>query len=352
MTSFVCVVCFEEHTERLPLPKLSTLNGDVFRAADCNHPVCQVCLASFVTARVEDQRAFGVRCPFESCKNELHQQDIDNLSQRGALASEVAKKFAELRKQDYTARFSALTDDTHAHTVDDYRLMRQLWATTRRCPRCNVIMERSEGCNSFGCICGHKFDFLKAPRGCGDGIEDFDSVIHLAAEFEMPFKDAQQRVAAACAMGIARYQRVLSKATQKHIPLNVAEVHARADLRQDSALQELKNARCKRRLDKKTALLMSQLSISFEDAALLLEQAKSGDGSTWARIREARRLQSHAYGDPSVPLSNATVSQANQTDTMSFTGVNMTSPESKLPVISQECARSCAEHTPEKNAEE
>lgn len=268
-------------------------------------------MAKFVAVRVEEQRAFGIRCPFEMCKSELHEQDIETLVKSGALAPQVGLRLAELRKQDYTARLSSLTDLTQLHSADDYKLMRRLWSSTRRCPRCNVIMERSEGCNSFGCICGHRFDFHKAPRGCGDGIEDFDSVLQLAAEFDMPLNDATERVRHAHMKGIKKYQRVLSFATSKQIPLSLAEVHAQAMLGQDSALKELRDARYKRRLDRKSNVLMTQLDISLEHAVQLLEQAKTGDDTVRARIREARQLQSHAHPHSTVPKLNSTAPEVN-----------------------------------------
>lgn len=288
MAAFNCVVCFEERAERLPLPKLSTLNGDTMRASDCNHPVCQACMAAFVVARVEEQRVFGIRCPFESCKVELHEQDIANLVSRGALSVDIQKRFAQLRKNDYTARVESFSDDTQVRTVEDYKLMKMLWASTRRCPRCNVLMQKSQGCNSFGCICGHRFNYSQAPRGCGDGIEDFDSVITLAADFQMDLQEAQRRVVDGQKKGITKYQRVLSMADQKQIPLSLAEVHMQAFLRQPSALEELREARCTRRLDKKAESLSSRLAISMDEAKHLLEQAKLGDAAAWARIRQAR----------------------------------------------------------------
>jgi len=318
--AFQCLVCFEERTERLALPKLCTLNGDVLRAADCNHPICRECMAKFVAVRVEEQRAFGIRCPFEMCKNELHEQDIETLVKSGALAPQVGERLAELRKQDYTSRLSSLTDLTQLHSADDYKLMRRLWSSTRRCPRCNVIMERSEGCNSFGCICGHRFDFLKAPRGCGDGIEDFDSVLQLATEFDMPLNDATERVRQAHMKGIKNYQRVLSFATSKQIPLNLAEVHAQAILRQYSALEELRDARYKRRLARKANVLMTQLDISLERAVQLLQQAEIGDDTGGhqqaeirARIREARQLQSRVHPNSTEPQMNSSAREVNLT---------------------------------------
>lgn len=294
MEGFKCAVCFEERTERLPLPKLCTLNGDVLRTADCNHPVCQRCMAAFVVARVEEQRVFGIRCPFEACKNELHEQDVQKLVELGALDAGVSKRLAELRKQDYSARISALTEEVRPLTVDDFRLMKKLWASTRRCPRCSVLMEKSEGCNSFGCICGHRFNFSQAPRGCGDGIENFDSVISLAADFEMPLEEAKQCVKDGQKKGIAKYQQVLTKAKQKQISISLAEVHVQAMLGNGTAQAQLRDARHGRKVDKRAVLLMDQLGMSQDEAWRLLDMAKAGDPEAWTKIRQAKDLQAAA----------------------------------------------------------
>jgi len=277
--------------ERLPLPKLSTLNGDVLRAGDCNHPVCQDCTASFVVARVQEQRVFGIRCPFEGCQNELYEPDIENLVQRGALAGDFGKRLSDLRKQDYTARLLDLTDEGREHTAEDYKLMRRLWTSTRRCPRCNVIIEKSEGCNSFGCTCGHRFNFLKAPRGCGDGIEDFDSVMALAGDFQMTMQTAMQCMQEANKAGIKKYKRVLVHSSRMQIPLSLAEVYVRASLGQGPALAQLQDARVARRLDKKARRLMALMGIPFEDAMQLLQQAHAGDQTAQVKIQGARQLQ-------------------------------------------------------------
>merc|ERR1719456_1463672 len=74
--SFTCQICFEEHSLRLTLPQLKTGNGDLLRHGDCGHPVCIQCMAAWVTARVEEQRVFGICCPAAGCRNELFEQDV------------------------------------------------------------------------------------------------------------------------------------------------------------------------------------------------------------------------------------------------------------------------------------
>lgn len=289
MGAFRCVVCFEDRTERLPLPKFATLNGDVLRQGDCNHPVCQACMAAFVTARVEEQQVFGIRCPFLSCRNELYEQDVEQLVQNGALAAEIGTRLSDLRKQDYKARISDLMDETQELTIDDYRMMKQLWASTRRCPRCNVLMEKSQGCNSFGCICGHRFTFTKAPRGYGDGDRDFEAVIGLAIEFQMHLPEARRCVEEGRQKGIKKYQQVLSLAKQREIRVDLAELHVLAGLGHESALAQLRESRAAKKLENKAKALGRQLGTPLHEARQLLEEAYAGDTVAQSLIRVARQ---------------------------------------------------------------
>jgi len=193
--AFTCQVCFEETDKRFALPKLSTGNGDVLRQQDCQHPICQECLAHFVTARVEDQLVFHVRCPFEGCTNEIFEQDVKRLATAtpAALPEGVATRFAELRARDFTAHAASLRESwTSLIKEEDHELIRKLWQSTRLCPRCSLVIERSAGCNSFFCVCGHHFDFASAPRVVGNGIRNFGDVIRLAGNLKVPPEDVQK----------------------------------------------------------------------------------------------------------------------------------------------------------------
>lgn len=184
-----CQVCFEEVKHRLELKSLKTGNGDVLRSEDCGHLICRTCMASYVVARVEEQRVFGVRCPAIGCKNELYEHDVRRLVECGDLAQDVHDRFAEIRSRDYTARAKDLTD---VMCQDDYELLRCVWETTRSCPRCKLVIEKSQGCNSFYCICGHHFDYQQAPRAVGNGCKSFGRVISLAENLRISVNEAEQ----------------------------------------------------------------------------------------------------------------------------------------------------------------
>lgn len=192
--SFSCIVCYEPRSTRLALPKLQTGNGDVLRSADCEHPVCQACMAAFVASRVEEQRVFNVRCPSIGCTAELFEQDVTRLSQLGLLDGTVCNRFAELRARDFSARAQVFSQDLMAQTVEDndFDLVLQLWKTTRLCPRCSLVIERSSGCNSFYCICGHHFDYMSAPRLVGNGVKNYGKVIRMAKHCGLPLMEAEK----------------------------------------------------------------------------------------------------------------------------------------------------------------
>merc|ERR1712216_314611 len=110
----------------------------------------------------------------------------------------------------------------------------------------------------------------------------------------MSLNDAIERVRQAHLKGIQKYQRVLSLSTSKHIPLCLAEVHVQAMLGQRSALKELRDARRKRRLDRKANVLMTELDISLEHAV------PTGDETARARIRQVKHFQSPLHPNSTV----------------------------------------------------
>jgi len=281
MTAFQCQICFEQCANRLLLPRLATLNGDVLRAADCGHPVCQSCMAAWVSAKVEDMRAFGIYCPMESCRSELFEQDVQKLVKAGALGSQIAERLALLRKQDYTSRFLQVYNDL----CSDKQLL-----SMRLCPRCNVIIEKKSGCNDFGCICGHRFNFAAAPR-----IKDIDSecVNELTSRHGMSQRDAVQHVIVAITKGIRNYRRVMKLAQNRQIAVHLVELHEQASLGQDAALAQLRDARHARNNVKRQHLLVTQLHMSADEARAVLKEARAGNDAAWAKIRLSRQLRAN-----------------------------------------------------------
>jgi len=162
----------------MELPYVATGNGDVLRQNDCNHPICRDCMATYITVRVNEQRVFSIRCPFDGCRNEIYEQDLRHLKECGKLGNDVLERFAELRARDFTGRATSFDDmvPTSQEDVDFLLRMREM----RLCPRCKLIMQRSEGCNSFYCICGQHFNYALAERPVCNGVSKFQWVVALA----------------------------------------------------------------------------------------------------------------------------------------------------------------------------
>jgi len=256
--AFTCQVCFEEKDQRLPLNKLATGNGDILRSADCQHPICQACLATFVATRVQEQFVFNVRCPFEGCVNELFEQDVTRLVGAGAIEPSVSERFAELRARDYTARAQSLSEELTdckmavVQKEQDLDLLQTIWQTTRLCPRCSLIIERSHGCNSFYCICGHHFDYATAPRVFGNHIRRYSGVIDVARTLRLSLQDAERYGGDARSLGKA-WTRERALAAHCHV-----------------------------------SRIAREARLGMDDAWQLYQQAASGDKDAQRQIRAAR----------------------------------------------------------------
>lgn len=218
MAAFECEVCFESKTKRLSLGRLQTGNGQQVRGEDCGHGVCMECLAAFVTARVEEQLVFGIRCPHEGCRNEIRDQDIDKLATEGLLEEAVRERFRELRRRDYTARASSLSEGLNEEGAADVHTLRRLWESTRLCPSCSLVIEKSEGCNSFFCICGHHFNYASAPRVVGNGVKGFGRVLDFAERHGLAVGVALQL--GGSSLGL--YGKARALASQVGLPLEEA----------------------------------------------------------------------------------------------------------------------------------
>jgi len=185
------------------------------------------------------------------CTTELFEQDVKRLEKEGALSSEVSDRFAEFRARDFTAHAATLKDEWRSlMKVDNYAQMKFLWQSTRLCPRCSLAIEKSEGCNSFFCICGHHFDFASAPRVIGDGIEKFDQLISTAIAWKLDFEDVEKYGTQG-----APWRNARAIASWRQVKRLVAEHYGR---------------------------------LSREEAWQLLQKAKSGDEQAREKIRWAR----------------------------------------------------------------
>jgi len=171
----------------------------------------------------------------------------------GSLEVSVSERFAELRTRDYTARAESLTQTlTHETGEEDLDSMLTLWQTVRLCPRCSLAIQRSDGCNSFYCICGHHFDFMTAPRVIGKGIINFGEILNVAKRLGVSLQEAEKYGSDISGRG-KRWRMARAVACHGILSGIVAETR-----------------------------------ISMDEAWELQQQARSGNEDARARIREAR----------------------------------------------------------------
>eukprot|EP00932_Pfiesteria_piscicida_P016954 SRR837773.3859.p1 GENE.SRR837773.3859~~SRR837773.3859.p1 ORF type:complete len:248 (-),score=63.13 SRR837773.3859:25-735(-) len=232
-----CEVCFTSGP-RFPLARLTTGNGDELRKEDCMHNICQECLAGHIKARVEQQQVC-IRCPALACGTRLFESDLKRLAEAGALERGVVDRFAEIARRDYSARAAAIL-------MEDLDLVEKLVFSARLCPRCQVVIERSYGCSSMYCICGHHFDFQTAPRVAGLKVKPkyFLCILNRARMTGTTLKDAEQEIGKFGSMRI--FRKGLKTAEQLGLPLEEAvRLHERAQAGDEAAQAEIRKGRGK-----------------------------------------------------------------------------------------------------------
>mmetsp|Transcript_38739 Transcript_38739/g.72667 ORF Transcript_38739/g.72667 Transcript_38739/m.72667 type:complete len:462 (-) Transcript_38739:77-1462(-) len=188
---FTCAICFQTAGSRLELPVFETRNGDKLRKRDCGHPICCECMSQYVRVRVEEQRVFNLHCPFVGCRTELFEQDLQRLVKQGALSSDLCQRFVELRARDFSARIASF-DDMVPRIEEDAELLLSLHEM-RVCPRCKLVIERSEGCDDFYCMCGKRFNYTEAARPVCNGVKNVKEVVARAKDQQMTVAKATRQ---------------------------------------------------------------------------------------------------------------------------------------------------------------
>jgi hypothetical protein len=230
-------------------------------------------MAAWVTVRVEEHHVFGICCPAEGCRTEVFEQDVRRMVDSGVLLGAVCDRMSELRSRDYTARAHEYADSFHKRLTDlrqaedgacDFQqtlrvTLQELdyWmkAPWRLCPRCHVMLQKSHGCNSFSCICGHRFDYGMAPSPCGLSLEEI-TLIRRAIRW-----------------------------SEKGASFKEAELQISAWSGNASALEQFR----RRRADRKVSRIAALLNVTCADAQEIITRAKAGDSEAMARIHEARQ---------------------------------------------------------------
>jgi len=245
--SFTCQICFDEKSNRLELPRFATGNGDVLRNADCNHPICQECMATYVCVRVEEQRAFQLRCPVDGCSNELFEPDIQRLVNNKVMSKDIFRRFAALRARDFNARSKSF-DLLIPYTDDDLDFVFAL-RDMRLCPRCKLVIQRSEGCNSFYCVCGKHFNYANAERPVGHHFAKFRWVALLARSRGVSLEEAGRYSG-----DIRLFKKADLTASQLGLSRDAARnLHIRAQEGDEDARARIRAGRCSQHRERRVA---------------------------------------------------------------------------------------------------
>eukprot|EP00403_Amphidinium_massartii_P017150 CAMPEP_0178417516 /NCGR_PEP_ID=MMETSP0689_2-20121128/24613_1 /TAXON_ID=160604 /ORGANISM="Amphidinium massartii, Strain CS-259" /LENGTH=290 /DNA_ID=CAMNT_0020038881 /DNA_START=67 /DNA_END=936 /DNA_ORIENTATION=- len=256
--TFVCEVCRDEKkmVDRQQLGALDVGNGNRVRQEDCGHHICRTCLGKYVESRVNESRVWNLRCPHDGCVAEVREQDIKKLVDQGHVAAEILTRFVDLRNCNQQAHASELASHlgdfhTSRESEEDFDALLKLYHSVRLCPRCSMVLEKSQGCNSFYCACGFHFDFKSAPRVVGHGMKekDFQRTVYMARTKGMSLTEAEKY------KGDTRdWGRALRMADMAELSLSEArEICQRARGGDESAREAIRSARRQRREAKELA---------------------------------------------------------------------------------------------------
>jgi len=113
-----------------------------------------------------------------------------------------------------------------------------------------VVIER-QGCNSFYCICGHHFDYARAPHVFGNSDINYGRVISTAMDLGLSVKDAEKYGADKRASkpwsrerALATHRTVKKIATEARLPLEEAlKLHQQAKSGDKVAQSKIRAAR-------------------------------------------------------------------------------------------------------------
>ncbi|KAI3897334.1 hypothetical protein MKW92_047003 [Papaver armeniacum] len=172
---FTCEIC----TEEVPLQQRFQNK----QQKPCTHSFCTDCIASYIQVKIEESERPDIKCPDTNCVNVL-----DPLSCRSFLPPKVFVRWCDyLCKSTVCERYdtgycpnpycseksSILETMVHREQSDANHqcstskkvkranevLLMQMAAKRKwkRCPRCRIYVERTEGCEHITCRCRYEF---------------------------------------------------------------------------------------------------------------------------------------------------------------------------------------------------
>jgi len=140
----------------------------------------------------------------------------------------------------------------------------------RLCPRCKLVIQRSEGCNSFFCICGKTFNYANADRPVGHNFAKFRWTARLARSRGVSLEEASKY-----AGDIRLFKKADLTACRLGISRDAArDLHMRAQEGDEDARVRIRSGRCSHHRERRFAK---------DGLAYTLEQFQSYYGASWAR---------------------------------------------------------------------
>jgi len=158
--SRVCSICMDT---------IGLGNGSVQLAASSNHSwnkqgcscmFCQQCYTAYVEGKIKEHRVHHIPCPTPGCKAQLFEADVKSSTSEALFA-----RFVELRKVDHKARLSEFAGSELADFLKDRACP---------CPRCSLIIEKNQGCDTMVCVCGHSFGWSSSVKAHKESMDDED----------------------------------------------------------------------------------------------------------------------------------------------------------------------------------
>jgi len=140
----------------------------------------------------------------------------------------------------------------------------------RLCPRCKLVIQRSEGCNSFYCVCGNHFNYANAERPVGHNFAKFRWTAQLAKSRGVSIEEAGKYSG-----DIRLFKKADLTASQLGIARDSArDLHIRAQEGDEDARARIRAGRCSQHRERRVAK---------DGWAYTLEQFQSfyGASSSW-----------------------------------------------------------------------
>ena len=145
-----CGICLEPSCVFFPmLPNQSQM-------ICATHPFCVSCMGTYVTFKIEEG-AGDICCPDPGCQVRFGETLIKKLACRGSVTSSTLRRFREIQSNDRAERLK------YVLSGEDPALTAWAMCNTQACPRCFLIVQRSDGCDHITCRCGAHFCYV-----CGD----------------------------------------------------------------------------------------------------------------------------------------------------------------------------------------